>query len=125
MSDAQRSITKSQYAAAGISLLVSAFGSSDTPTTWRTDPVDTANTMAAWVKQYQLDGIDIDYEDFAAFNKGDGSAEVWFTAWRPLLITLTNLQKWLIVFTRTLRSRLPMGRYIITHARKYIVSQVG
>ncbi|KAK2463523.1 hypothetical protein APHAL10511_004274 [Amanita phalloides] len=99
MNDTQRSITKSQYAAAGIYLLVSAFGSEDTPTTRGADPVDTANTMAAWVEQYQLDGIDVDYEDFAAFDKGDGSAE-----------------NWLIVFTRTLRSRLPVGQYIITHA---------
>jgi len=32
--------------------------------------------MAAWVRRYQLDGIDVDYEDLAAFEKGDGSAEV-------------------------------------------------
>jgi hypothetical protein len=32
--------------------------------------------MAAWVKQYDLDGIDVDYEDFNAFAAGDGKAEV-------------------------------------------------
>ena len=42
--------------------MVSAFGSTDIPTTTGADPVATANTMAAWVKQYQLDGIDVDYE---------------------------------------------------------------
>jgi hypothetical protein len=30
------------------------------------------------VKKYQLDGVDVDYEDFDAINAGDGSAEVRF-----------------------------------------------
>jgi len=30
--------------------------------------------MAAWVKKYDLDGVDVDYEDFAAFE--NGNAEV-------------------------------------------------
>ena len=42
--------------------MVAAFGSSDTPTTSGADPTDTANTMAAWVIEYGLDGIDVDYE---------------------------------------------------------------
>lgn len=62
LTSAQRSTLKSQYAAAGVKLMVSAFGSSDVPTSSGADPVATANTMAAWVKQFQLDGIDIDYE---------------------------------------------------------------
>lgn len=76
LNDTERSIIKSQYAAAGITLLVSAFGATDVPTTMGVDPVATANAMAAWVRQYQLDGIDVDYEDLDAFAKGDGSAEV-------------------------------------------------
>ena len=59
---AERSSIKSQYAAAGIKLMVSAFGSTDVPTSSGADPIATANTMAAWVKQYSLDGIDVDYE---------------------------------------------------------------
>lgn len=62
LSASQRSSIKSQYAAAGIKLIVSAFGSTDVPTTTGADPIATANTMAAWVKQYSLDGIDVDYE---------------------------------------------------------------
>lgn len=62
ISASQRSTIKSQYSAAGISLIVSAFGSTDAPTSSGADPVGTANTMAAWVKQYDLDGIDVDYE---------------------------------------------------------------
>jgi chitinase len=38
------------------------FGSSDAPTSSGADPIATANTMAAWVKQYGLDGVDVDYE---------------------------------------------------------------
>ena len=57
--------------------------------------------MASWVKQYGLDGIDVDYEDLDAMNKGDGKAEEWLTT-----------------FTKTLRSQLPQGQYVLTHARK-------
>ena len=59
---AERSSIKSQYAAAGIKLMVSAFGSTDVPTSSGADPIATANTMAAWVIQYGLDGTDVDYE---------------------------------------------------------------
>ncbi|TCD71831.1 hypothetical protein EIP91_003174 [Steccherinum ochraceum] len=99
LSASQRSSLKSQYAAAGIKLMVSAFGSTDVPTSTNADPVATANTMAAWVKQFQLDGIDVDYEDFNAFDAGDGRAE-----------------QWLITFTQQLRNQLPAGQFIITHA---------
>ncbi len=72
----QKSSIKSQYAAAGITLMATAFGDSDTPTTSGVDPVATANRFASWVIDNQLDGIDIDYEDFQAFNAGNGNAEV-------------------------------------------------
>ncbi|KAJ6591530.1 glycoside hydrolase family 18 protein [Mycena vulgaris] len=97
--DAERATVKAQYAAAGIKLLVSAFGSTDVPTSSRVNPVTMATTMANWVKQYNLDGIDVDYEDFNAFDAGDGSAEAW-----------------LISFTTQLRTILPVGTYIVTHA---------
>lgn len=58
----QRATVKSQYAAAGIKIIVSLFGSTDVPTTSGADPIATANTMAAWVKQFDLDGVDVDYE---------------------------------------------------------------
>jgi chitinase len=57
-----RAAVKAEYASAGISLIVSAFGSTDAPTSSKADPVATANTMASWVKEYGLDGIDVDYE---------------------------------------------------------------
>ncbi|EJU00710.1 glycoside hydrolase [Dacryopinax primogenitus] len=94
-----RSTIKSEYAAAGIKLMVSAFGSTETPTSSGDDPTDTANTIAAWVQQYDLDGIDVDYEDFTAMNAQDGSAEAWLTT-----------------FTQALRAQLPAGQYLLTHA---------
>ncbi|PBK99463.1 glycoside hydrolase [Armillaria gallica] len=99
LTDDERTDIKSQYAAAGVKLLVSVFGSSDVPTTSRADPIATADTMAAWVTQYSLDGIDVDYEDFAAFEAGDGKAE-----------------QWLADFTTQLRVTLPKDSYILTHA---------
>ncbi|KAF8346881.1 glycoside hydrolase family 18 protein [Amanita rubescens] len=108
LSATQKSSIKSQYAAAGITLMATAFGDTDTPTTSGVDPVSTANTFAAWVINNQLDGIDIDYEDFQAFNAGNGNAE-----------------NWLITFTRQLRSHLPQGQYIITHSRKFAPNKWG
>ncbi|KAG1869307.1 glycoside hydrolase family 18 protein [Suillus tomentosus] len=104
---AQRSSILSEYDAAGISLIVSLFGSTETPTSSGYSPIDTANTMAAWVIEYGLQGVDIDYEaccmmsdnDFAAFDAGTGAAEQW----------LGN-------FTTQLRTQLPQGQYILTHA---------
>ena len=62
LSAEDRASIKAQYEAAGIKLVVSAFGSTDTPTSSGLDPIGLANTMGNWVKQYNLDGIDIDYE---------------------------------------------------------------
>jgi hypothetical protein len=56
---AQQSI-KASYNAAGIKLMVSAFGSSDAPT--NKDPVAMANTIGQWVLDNHLDGVDVDYE---------------------------------------------------------------
>jgi len=100
ISASDRSAIKSQYAAAGIKLLVSVFGATEAPTSAGSDPITVADTMAAWVKKYDLDGIDVDYEDFNAFDGSSGSAVTW-------------LKK----FTKQLRVHLPQGSYILTHAR--------
>ncbi|RXK36071.1 hypothetical protein M231_06665 [Tremella mesenterica] len=86
-----------EYHANGIALMVSAFGSTDTPTTSGHDPKTIAQDLAAWVKKYKLDGVDIDYEDFDAFNAGKSEA-------------------WLIELQTELRALLPQGQYIISHA---------
>jgi chitinase len=93
LDDATRAGIINDYHNAGISLMVSAFGSTDAPASAGVDPVATANSMAQFVKQWGLDGIDIDFEDFNAINSGTGSAE-----------------NWLIAFTNQLRSQLPAGR---------------
>ena len=41
---------------------MSAFGSTETPTSSGLDPVSAATDMGNWVRQYGLDGIDVDYE---------------------------------------------------------------
>ncbi|KDQ61715.1 glycoside hydrolase family 18 protein [Jaapia argillacea MUCL 33604] len=99
LSAAERKAVKAEYDAAGIKLIVSLFGSTDAPTTSGADPVATASTMAAWVKKYDLDGVDVDYEDFDAFDAATGAAE-----------------QWIISFTTELRNHLPSGQFIITHA---------
>lgn len=96
---AQRSSLKTSYNNAGIKLVVSAFGSTDVPTSSGLNPTTLANNLANYVKTYNLDGADIDYEDFGAFDGGSGSAE-----------------NWLITFTQVLRAALPAPTYIITHA---------
>ncbi|KAI0769741.1 hypothetical protein BD413DRAFT_604850 [Trametes elegans] len=99
LSDDQKAAIKNEYNAAGVSIIVSTFGATDAPTSGGADPVGTANWMAQWVLDNQLDGIDVDYEDLAAMNARDGSAEAW-----------------LVSFTETLRKKLPKGHYLLTHA---------
>ena len=94
-----KSAKKNEYHKAGIKIIASAFGATDTPTTAGVNAVTTANTMAKWVKTNGLDGIDVDYEDLAAMNSGTGRAE-----------------KWVSDFTTTLRKTLPKGQYILSHA---------
>ncbi|KAJ7018720.1 glycoside hydrolase family 18 protein [Mycena alexandri] len=96
MTAAQRATTKAAYNAAGISLIVSAFGSGETPTSQ--DPTTVANFIASYVLTYGLDGVDIDYEDFTAF-ESTGTAVGWLST-----------------LTKVLRQQLPQGQYILTHA---------
>ncbi|KZP07501.1 glycoside hydrolase family 18 protein [Athelia psychrophila] len=63
------------YNAAGISMIVSAFGSIETPAESGIDPTLSAQNLVAWAKEYDMDGVDVDFEDLAAFNGGTGSAE--------------------------------------------------
>lgn len=62
MDSSSRTQLKQKYADAGIKIIVSAFGSTETPTTSGTDAKTCASQMASWVKQYGLDGIDVDWE---------------------------------------------------------------
>nr|XP_019043356.1 hypothetical protein I302_07931 [Kwoniella bestiolae CBS 10118]OCF22286.1 hypothetical protein I302_07931 [Kwoniella bestiolae CBS 10118] len=84
------------YHNAGIALMVSAFGSTDAPTSNGADPTQTAQALAKWVKDYGLDGVDIDYEDMPAMNSAQAVA-------------------WIVTFQKELRRLLP-SPYIISHA---------
>ncbi|KAF7378135.1 Glycoside hydrolase [Mycena sanguinolenta] len=95
---ATRASIKAEYEAAGISLVVSAFGSTYLPTTVGDDPTAAANYIANFVTEYGLDGVDVDYEDFTAVETA-GTAVAWLTT-----------------FTTALRAKLPAGQYILTHA---------
>jgi hypothetical protein len=66
---ATRASVIQSYHDAGISLIVSAFGSTDAPTSGGYDPTTVANDLAAFVLEYDLDGVDIDYEVGGALNK--------------------------------------------------------
>lgn len=84
------------YHSYGVKALVSAFGSTDFPTTQGADPVVTADALAAFVINNNLDGVDLDWEDSAALESGTG-------------------EPWLIACTQRLRQLLP-SPYIISHA---------
>ncbi|KAJ7676869.1 glycoside hydrolase [Mycena polygramma] len=96
MNASARSTVKTAYAAAGIKIIVSLGGSTDLPTSTGVDPKKAGTTAAQWVKDNNLDGIDLDYEDFPAMSQGTGG-------------------QWIIDFTTQLRSDLG-SNYLITHA---------
>jgi len=87
-----------RYHSAGVKVLVSAFGATEFPTSAGVDPVKCGTDLANWVKQNQLDGVDLDWEDNSAMEQGTG-------------------EEWLITITKTLRQLLPREQgYIISHA---------
>jgi hypothetical protein len=67
-----RASLKSLYSSNGIKLMISAFGATETPTSSGFNPVNCATQLASYVSSYGLDGVDIDWEDTAAFNAGTG-----------------------------------------------------
>ncbi|KAJ7167995.1 glycoside hydrolase family 18 protein [Mycena filopes] len=96
MSASDRAALKTSYEQAGIKLIVSVFGETEKPTTNNADAKETASAVAKWVKAYDLDGVDVDYEDFDAMNAG-------------------TAEQWVIDFTSQLYSELG-SNYLITHA---------
>jgi len=89
---------RQRYHSAGIKIMVSAFGATEFPTSAGVDPVTCGTNLANFVKQNNLDGVDLDWEDNAAMEAGKG-------------------EQWLITITKTLRNLLPKSQgYIISHA---------
>ncbi|KAJ7127569.1 glycoside hydrolase family 18 protein [Mycena crocata] len=119
MAASDRTALKQQYTEAGIKLFVSAFGGTvrtDRPTTMGLDPKNSATTVANWAKQYQVDGVDMDYEDFDAMGKG--VAEKWVTDFTTqlhtdlggnYLITAAPMPAW---FTPLGNTALPGGGFL-------------
>ncbi|PIL26022.1 hypothetical protein GSI_11776 [Ganoderma sinense ZZ0214-1] len=95
----QRQKLKEEYNDAGIALLVAAFGEEDLPASAGHDPIATAESMAQFVQSNQLDGIDVDFEELKLMQSNAGAAETWVSS-----------------FTQALRTHLPKGQYIVTHA---------
>ena len=90
---------KQQYNQAGVSIVASAFGETDLPTSAGRDPVALANTMGQFVLGHDLDGIDVDWEEIDLVRYQSGVGETWLAS-----------------FTQTLRQQLPKGQFILTHA---------
>lgn len=85
------------YHSQGIKVLISAFGATEFPTTQGFNAVDTCRSLAEFVKNNNLDGVDLDYEDNGAMEQG-------------------KAEQWLIDCTKTIREILPKGSYLLTHA---------
>ena len=85
------------YHSKGIKVLISAFGATEFPSSAGADPVVTCTKLAQWAKNNNLDGIDLDWEDTAAFTSRTG-------------------EDWLIKCTKAARVILPVGQYILSHA---------
>ncbi|THU80875.1 glycoside hydrolase [Dendrothele bispora CBS 962.96] len=100
----QQQIKKS-YNDAGIKIIVSVFGGGADEmkiTSLVNDPAGLANKIGDWVKANNLDGVDVDYEDFNALNGGTGVP-------------------WIVTFQKALRSALPSPQYVISHTRTFIM----
>ena len=100
LSASQREKLKEQYNHAGVSLVVTAFGANDLPATAGRDPTSAAESMAQFVQGNHLDGIDVDYEEVKLMQDKSGAAEAWVST-----------------YTQALRSHLPKGQFILSHAR--------
>jgi chitinase len=62
LSDMERTSYIQEYNAAGISLIVSAFGATEEPTSSGANSTVVARNLASWVLQYGIQGVDVDYE---------------------------------------------------------------
>ncbi|KZV81243.1 glycoside hydrolase [Exidia glandulosa HHB12029] len=98
LDDGARQKIVDDYHQAGKTIRISLFGSEDYPLTYKGDPTIIAQKAADFVKQNNLDGVDVDYEDTGSFNQnGDG-------------------ENFLITLTQELRKALPSPQYLISHA---------
>lgn len=93
----QRKAIVKAYNDAGIRLGMALFGETDAPLSNGEDPYKLANRITNFVKKYNLQGVDVDFEEYDAFEQ-------------------KRATKWLIPFTRQLRANLPKEQYYLSHA---------
>ena len=72
-----RTNLKKRYKEKGVKLMVSAFGATEMPTTEGRSAIDCAVELGQYVKENDLDGVDIDWEDTAAFQQTHFKGEQW------------------------------------------------
>lgn len=95
---AERAQVKAQYKAAGIKLVISAFGSTDTPMSKGYKAAGVAAELADFVRSNDLDGVDIDFEETDLVQSGRATP-------------------WLVDLTTALRQALPRKQgYVLSHA---------
>ena len=99
-----RSYIKEQYQNKGVKVLAQVFGSFEHPTTAGYIANEVAINLAQFVINYDLDGVDIDYQDSLAFYYQQG-------------------ESWMIDFTKKLKSLLPNHLIVHTVNAAYFVGQ--
>ena len=97
-----RTEMKQKYSTHGVKVLVRAFGPSEFPTTAGYHAGAVASYLATFVTQFNLDGVDIDYQDDEAFVKG-------------------TAEQWLKSFITVLRTQLPSHTIVCTVKAGYFV----
>ncbi|PWN38392.1 glycoside hydrolase, partial [Meira miltonrushii] len=96
-SETVRKAIVNAYNNAGIRLGMSVFGETDSPLANGDNPYHLADQIADFVEQYNLQGVDVDFEEYDAFENRIAT-------------------KWVIPLTRRLRARLPQNQYYLSHA---------
>jgi len=99
LDNSTKASTIAAYHAAGKMIRVSTFGATEYPLLSGGNPSTIAASLIQFVKDNQLDGVDVDYEDSGSFQTANGGGE-----------------QFLIDLTKLLRAGLPSPRYYITHA---------
>lgn len=70
--DAIQKKLQQMYHDKGMRVLISAFGATEFPTSMGKDATETAVSLANFVLNNNVDGVDIDWEDNEAMNRGTG-----------------------------------------------------
>lgn len=72
-----RQMIKEFYRSSGIKLFVNAFSTYENPVSDGLDPINCSISLLAYIKEYEFDGVNIDFRDIGSF-KGKGGLS-WMT----------------------------------------------